>query len=135
MADRYVPPERLLPGRSLAPCEIWDNPTYRNPTHAVYNKSAVALGVCRGAIDNFIELAKGKTPWGLGSKLKELPVVQYRIGEAQAASAKVAKAAASGAQAEATAQTESAATDGKLTRLEVPELQARYLEVVGQPTG
>lgn len=32
-------------------------------------------------------------------------------------------------------QTESAAVDGKLTRLDVPELQARYLEVVGRPTG
>ena len=37
--------------------------------------------------------------------------------------------------AEASAQTESATADGKLTRLEVPELQARYLEVVGRPTG
>ena len=64
MADRYVPPQHLLPRRSLGPCEIWENPTYRNPTHAVYNKSAVALGVCRGTLDNFIELAKGKTPWG-----------------------------------------------------------------------
>ena len=40
-----------------------------------------------------------------------------------------------GASAEATAQTEPASTEGKLTRLEVPELQARYLEVVGRPTG
>ena len=39
------------------------------------------------------------------------------------------------ASAEATAQTEPAAATGKLTRLEVPELQARYLEVVGRPTG
>jgi hypothetical protein len=39
-----------------------------------------------------------------------------------------------GASAEVTAQTEPAAS-GKLTRLEVPELQARYLEVVGRPTG
>jgi hypothetical protein len=38
------------------------------------------------------------------------------------------------AGAEVTAQTEPAAS-GKLTRLEVPELQARYLEVVGRPTG
>jgi hypothetical protein len=34
-----------------------------------------------------------------------------------------------------TARPEPASTDGKLTRLEVPELQARYLEVVGRPTG
>ncbi len=84
MADCYVPPEHLLPGRSLGPSETWANPTYRNPTHAVYNKAAVALGVCRGAIDNFIDLAKGKTPWGSGSMLKDQAQVQYRIGEAQA---------------------------------------------------
>ncbi|MBH78930.1 MAG: hypothetical protein CMQ49_00270 [Gammaproteobacteria bacterium] len=84
MADCYVPPEHLLPFRSLAPSETWSNPTYRNPTHAVYNKAAVALGVCRGAIDSFIELATEKTPWGLVSKLKDQAQIQYRIGEAQA---------------------------------------------------
>jgi len=84
MTDCYVPPEHLLPFRSLAPSEIWANPTYRNPTHAVYNKSAVALGVCRGALDSFIELAQAKTPWGTASVLKDQPIIQYRIGEAQA---------------------------------------------------
>ncbi len=84
MADLYVPPEHLLPGRALAPSEIWDNPTYRNPTHAIYNKAAVALGVCRGAIDSFIDLALGKVPWTTSTKLKDQPLVQYRIGEAQA---------------------------------------------------
>ena len=84
MVDCYVPPEHLLPGRSLAPSEIWDNPTYRNPTHAVYNKAAVALGVCRGALDSFIELAQEKTPWRVGSLLGDQEMVQYRIGEAQA---------------------------------------------------
>ena len=84
MADCYVPPEHLLPFRSLAPSETWSNPTYRNPPHAVYNKAAVALGVCRGAIDSFIELATEKTPWGLVSKLKDQAQIQYRIGEAQA---------------------------------------------------
>ena len=74
-----------------------------------------------------------------------------RISEAlQAASAKaetVPEAAAPDADAEANAQTEPAAanaeanaqtepasTVGKLTRLEVPELQARYLDVVGRHT-
>jgi alkylation response protein AidB-like acyl-CoA dehydrogenase len=84
MAGLYVPPENLLPGRSLAPSEIWENPTYRNPTHAIYNKAAVALGVCRGAIDSLIDLALGKVPWGTSTKLKDQPQVQYRIGEAQA---------------------------------------------------
>ena len=84
MTDRYVPPEHLLPAVALASSEIWDSPTFRNPTHAVYNKAAVALGVCRGAIDSFIELAQHKTPWGLGTMLKDQPQIQYRIGEAQA---------------------------------------------------
>jgi hypothetical protein len=59
-----------------------------------------------------------------------------RIGEAlQAASAKAENVPEAAPDAEVTAQVEPASTDGKLTRLEVPELQARYLEVVGRPTG
>ena len=84
MADCYVPPEHLLPFRSLAPSETWANPTYRNPTHAIYNKAAVALGVCRGALESFIDLSMAKTPWGTASKLKDQSQVQYRIGQAQA---------------------------------------------------
>ena len=57
-----------------------------------------------------------------------------RISEALKA-AHAPEAAAPDAEAEGSTQTESAAVDGKLTRLEVPELQARYLEVVGRPTG
>jgi hypothetical protein len=48
---------------------------------------------------------------------------------------KAPEAAAPDAETEATAQPEPAAAGGKLTRLEVPELQARYLEVIGRPTG
>ncbi len=84
MDGTYVPPEHLLPARPLAPSEQWDNPTFRNPCHAVYNKSAVALGVCKGALESFIELANVKTPWGLASPLKDMPQVHYRIGEAMA---------------------------------------------------
>ena len=84
MDGTYVPPEHLLPARPLAPSEQWDNPTFRNPCHAVYNKSAVALGVCKGAIESFVELANIKTPWGLTSPLKDMPQVHYRIGEAMA---------------------------------------------------
>ena len=58
-----------------------------------------------------------------------------QAADASAKAAKEPEAAAPDVEAEATAQTEPASTGGKLTRLEVPELQARYLEVVGQPTG
>lgn len=57
-----------------------------------------------------------------------------RAADAGAKTEKGPEAAAPGADTEAAAQTESAAVGGKLTRLEVPELQARYLEVVGRPT-
>jgi indole-3-acetate monooxygenase len=36
------------------------------------------------AVDSFIELAVEKTPWGSSSTLKDQPLIQYRIGEAQA---------------------------------------------------
>ncbi len=84
MEDVFVPPAHLLPGRPLAPSRQWAGPTFRNPCHAVYTKSAVALGVCRGAIDSFVELAMEKTPWGLATALKDMPQVHYRLGEAQA---------------------------------------------------
>jgi len=57
-----------------------------------------------------------------------------RITEALQAADGNAKAAKT-KESEATAQTEPTTTGEKLTKLEVPELQARYLEVVGRPTG
>jgi hypothetical protein len=55
--------------------------------------------------------------------------------DASAKAAHAPEAVAPDTEAEGTTQTECAAVDGKLTRLEVPELHARYLEVVGRPTG
>ena len=84
MDGTYVPPEHLLPGRALAPSRQWAGATLRNPCHAVYTKSAVALGVCKAAIESFVDLARNKTPFGLATALKDQPQVHYRIGEAQA---------------------------------------------------
>jgi hypothetical protein len=58
-----------------------------------------------------------------------------QASDASATAEKPREGAAPGAQAEATAQTEPVVADGKLTRLSVPELQTRYLEVVGRRTG
>ena len=59
--------------------------------------------------------------------------------QAAEAGAKTAKAKAPEAEAEVevetTAQTEAAPAREKLTKLDVPTLQARYLEVVGRSTG
>ena len=61
--------------------------------------------------------------------------LQTADGEAKAAKAKKPEADAPRAEVAATAQTEPTTAGEKLTKLEVPELQARYLEVVGRPTG
>ncbi|MGA7742754.1 MAG: ribbon-helix-helix domain-containing protein [Polyangia bacterium] len=62
-----------------------------------------------------------------------VPETEVKAQTEPAATAEVTEQVEPAARAEATAQTEPAG--GKLTRLEVPELQARYLEVVGRPTG
>ena len=59
----FIPEMRTLPMDLFGPCENFSNPTFRNPMQAHYNKGAVALGICRGAIDDLIELAATKTPW------------------------------------------------------------------------
>lgn len=55
--------------------------------------------------------------------------------QADDADAKTAEAKEPEADVEATAQTEPAAAGEKLTKLDVPTLQARYREVVGHDTG
>ena len=82
--EGYVPPKHVLPQAALASTKNWENPTYRNPSQVPYNKGAVALGIARGAMDVFAELAVTKTPWGSGSLLKDQPEAQIRIGEAEA---------------------------------------------------
>ena len=62
------------------------NPVFRMPVNVrlSFNKAAVAIGVARGAIDTFTDLAQNKTPWLSASTLKDRPMAQYRLGEAEA---------------------------------------------------
>ena len=77
-------PDKLV-GSYRAPLPPYNNSTYRNATQVDYNKAAVALGVARGMIDGFIELAGQKSPWqSSGTLLRDIPEVQYRLGEAEA---------------------------------------------------
>lgn len=72
--------------------ELWSlparypNPVYRIPVplRLAYNKAAVALGVARGALDCFVEVANSKTPWLSSSLLRDRPVAHYRMGESEA---------------------------------------------------
>ena len=64
----------------------YPNPTYRVPVplRLSYNKAAVALGVARGALDMFADLAQNKVPLLSSSTLKDRPIAQHRMGEAEA---------------------------------------------------
>jgi alkylation response protein AidB-like acyl-CoA dehydrogenase len=65
---------------------LYDNPVYRIPVplRLAYNKAAVAIGVARGALDSFVDLANSKTPMLSSTSLRDRPVAQYRVGEGEA---------------------------------------------------
>ncbi len=60
----------------------YPNPVFCVPLRLSYNKAAVALGVGRGAMDAFVDLAQTKTPMMSASTLRDRPIAQYRLGEA-----------------------------------------------------
>ena len=63
-----------------------DNPVYRMPVplRLSYNKVAIALGVAKGAIEAFADLAQNKIPMMSSSSLAKRPMAQSRMGEAVA---------------------------------------------------
>ena len=62
-------------------------PLYRVPHRAVQSLAiaAVGLGIARGALEAFAELAREKTPFSTKARLCESEWVQVRLGEAEAA--------------------------------------------------
>jgi alkylation response protein AidB-like acyl-CoA dehydrogenase len=65
---------------------LYPNPVFRIPVplRLAYNKSAVALGVAKGALECFGDLANKKVPMMSVAPLRERPIAQYRMGEATA---------------------------------------------------
>ena len=84
MEKLHIPSEYTVPYNWKEQELIWENPTYRNPCHAYYNKAAVALGIARGTMDEFVKLATHKTPWGSGTLLKDQPEAYIRLAESEA---------------------------------------------------
>jgi len=72
---RDEPSERREPGR-----------LYRISTYTMFaiGFAGVSLGVARAAMDAFAGMAGGKTPRALSKTLRENPVVQSQIGQAEA---------------------------------------------------
>lgn len=64
----------------------YDNPVYRIPVplRLAYNKAACAVGVARGALDAFSDLAQNKMPMLSASLLKDRAIAQHKMGEAEA---------------------------------------------------
>jgi len=64
----------------------YDNPVYRTPIplRLSYNKSAVALGVARSALNTFVDIANNKIPALSTSSLANRPIAQHRLGECEA---------------------------------------------------
>ena len=64
----------------------YPNPVFRIPVplRLSYNKAAVALGVGRGALNVFEDLAQNKVPMLSSGTLRDRAVAQYRTGEAEA---------------------------------------------------
>jgi alkylation response protein AidB-like acyl-CoA dehydrogenase len=80
----HVPAEHV--GVQLVGPPRHDNPVFRIPVplRLSYNKAAVAIGVARGALSAFAELAATKTPMLSAAPLRDRPVAQQRMGEATA---------------------------------------------------
>lgn len=64
----------------------YDNPVFRIPTplRLSYNKVAIGLGVMKGTLEGFVDLAHNKVPMLSPSKLMERPIAQIRVAEAEA---------------------------------------------------
>jgi indole-3-acetate monooxygenase len=82
-ADGAVVPEKFAEVQLVTLPALYDNPVFRIPIplRLSYNKVAVALGVARGALDAFVDLANNKIPFLSASKLAERPIAQHRMGE------------------------------------------------------
>ncbi len=65
---------------------LYDNPVFRIPIplRLSYNKVAIALGIARGALDAFVDLAHNKVPMLSPSKLMDRPIAQIRVAECEA---------------------------------------------------
>lgn len=84
-ADRVlVPRRRSVAWQTDRPRE--EGPLYRFPfvCFAASGFGAVALGIARAAIDEFHELAGGKTPRGMKAAMRDLPMVQAQLAHAEA---------------------------------------------------
>ena len=84
--DAFVPSARTWPLQpTFEPGSHFKGPLYRYPSlgEGIVVLAPVALGVARLAIDEFKQLALGKTPFMSATSLSERPVAQMALGKAE----------------------------------------------------
>jgi len=83
--DVFVPAERTVLSQT-APL-IEDAPLYRIPRTLLFasGDAAVAFGMSRTCLETFGELAGAKTPRAMPTLLREQPMIQMTVGQAEAA--------------------------------------------------
>lgn len=88
VADAFVPEVRVIRPRPglAAPDDERLGPARRIPSGArlAYNKTGVALGIARAAIDGFVDLARSKVPRFTGTTLRERAFAHTALGTAEA---------------------------------------------------
>jgi alkylation response protein AidB-like acyl-CoA dehydrogenase len=86
LAEGAYVPEKFANVELISFPAQYDNPAFRVPTplRLAYNKAAIAIGVARGALDAFVDLANNKVPMLSPSKLKDRPIAQYKLAQSEA---------------------------------------------------
>ena len=86
-ADGAVVEPKWLPVDLMKTPALYDNPVFRIPVplRLSYNKVAIALGIAKGALQAFVDIANNKVPMMSASKLMERPIAQYKMAELTAA--------------------------------------------------
>ncbi len=81
-----VVPAKFAEVQLVAMPALYDNPVFRIPIplRLSYNKVAIALGVARGCLEAFAQIANNKIPFLSASKLADRPIAQHRMGEMEA---------------------------------------------------
>jgi alkylation response protein AidB-like acyl-CoA dehydrogenase len=83
--DLFVPDAYTVERDTDADRRI-DAPLYRFSTTHLYASgfAGVAIGIARGLLDEFVALARGKTPRASAATLRDSPVIQREVAEATA---------------------------------------------------
>jgi alkylation response protein AidB-like acyl-CoA dehydrogenase len=86
LTDVFVPDDHSIAYHALDPAECRERgPLYSFTIHQLFGSSfpAIALGIARAMLNDFVELARTKTPAGGKSLLRDNAVVQSQVGVAQ----------------------------------------------------